>query len=132
MGGSGSGVPVELDGGSGTAGSHWDEETFGNELMTGYINAGENYISGMSAAAFKDMGYVVTPDYLAWADARIRVRLAFARLGRPETKRACREGTPLLFDPRSDREAKAQIRTALNSKPLIEIAAMDEMTRLTT
>jgi hypothetical protein len=31
-------IPVEQDGGSGTAGSHWDEETLGNELMTGYIN----------------------------------------------------------------------------------------------
>ena len=68
MGGSGSGVPVKQDGGSGTAGSHWDEETFGNELMTGYINAGENYFTGLSAAAFKDIGYVVTPGYLSWAD----------------------------------------------------------------
>ena len=34
-------IAVEQDGGSGTAGSHWDEETFNNELMTGYINDGE-------------------------------------------------------------------------------------------
>src|SRR6202008_3866854 len=26
-------IPLELDGGGGTAYSHWDEETFGNELM---------------------------------------------------------------------------------------------------
>src|SRR5688572_29713036 len=52
MGGTLSGVPVEQDGGSGTAGSHWDEETFHNELMTGYINAGENYFTAMSAASF--------------------------------------------------------------------------------
>ena len=34
--------PVEQDGGSGTAGSHWDEETFGNELMTGYVNTDDD------------------------------------------------------------------------------------------
>ena len=39
LGGSGN-IAVEQDGGSGTAGSHWDETTFGNELMTGYINDG--------------------------------------------------------------------------------------------
>lgn len=69
MGGSGSGIPVEQDGGSGTAGSHWDEELFGNELMTGYINEGENYFTAMSAASFADMGYVIRPDYAALSDA---------------------------------------------------------------
>ena len=49
LGGSGF-IPVEQDGGSGTAGSHWDEETFGNELLTGYIDEGENYFTAMSAA----------------------------------------------------------------------------------
>lgn len=68
MGGSGSGVPVEQDGGSGTAGSHWDEETFGNELMTGYINDGPNYYTAMSAASFADLGYTINPDYQHWAD----------------------------------------------------------------
>jgi hypothetical protein len=29
---------VELEGGDGTALSHWDEETFGRELMTGYYD----------------------------------------------------------------------------------------------
>jgi hypothetical protein len=68
MGGTGSGIPVEQDGGSGTAGSHWDEETFGNELMTGYINDGPNYYTAMSAASFADLGYQITPDYAHWAD----------------------------------------------------------------
>ena len=67
MGGSG-GIPIEQDGGSGTAGSHWDEETFGNELMTGYINDGPNYFTAMSAASFRDLGYVITPNYATWAD----------------------------------------------------------------
>ena len=56
MGGSGSGIPVEQDYGAGTAGSHWDEETFVNELMTGYINNGDNPFSKMSAASFTDLG----------------------------------------------------------------------------
>ncbi|HET9427824.1 MAG TPA: leishmanolysin-related zinc metalloendopeptidase [Allosphingosinicella sp.] len=62
MGGSGSGIPVEQDGGSGTAGSHWDEETFVNELMTGYID-NQNYFTEMSAASFADLGYVISPTY---------------------------------------------------------------------
>ena len=68
MGGTGNGVPVEQDGGSGTAGSHWDEALFNNELMTGYINDGQNYFTAMSAASFKDLGYTITADYAAWAD----------------------------------------------------------------
>lgn len=69
MGGTASGIPVEQDGGSGTAGSHWDEEIFGNELMTGYINAGENYFTAMSAASFADLGYVISADYASLSDA---------------------------------------------------------------
>ena len=68
MGGTLSGIPVEQDGGSGTAGSHWDEETFGNELMTGYINDGDNYFTSMSAASFRDLGYTITSNYDGWAD----------------------------------------------------------------
>jgi hypothetical protein len=51
--------------GAGTANSHWDEGTFFNELMTGFINgASANYINPMSpmtSAAMKDLGYVVAP-----------------------------------------------------------------------
>ena len=68
LGGSGSGVPVEQDGGGGTAGAHWDEETFDNEMMTGYLNDGPNYYSAMSAASFKDLGYTITSNIDAWAD----------------------------------------------------------------
>ena len=63
LGGSGSGIPVEQDGGSGTAGSHWDEETFDNELLTGYINEGDNPFSEMSAASFADLGYTLASNY---------------------------------------------------------------------
>ena len=50
------GVPIETDGGAGTAGGHWDEGTFDNEIMTGYVN-GSNFMSWMSIAALEDMGY---------------------------------------------------------------------------
>jgi hypothetical protein len=55
---SGALVPVELDGGAGTSWSHWDEETFGNELMTGYI-VGDYYLSYMTIASLGDLGYNV-------------------------------------------------------------------------
>lgn len=59
-------IPVENDGGSGTAGAHWDETALNNELMTGYINNdgdattnGDNYLSEFSVMALADLGYVV-------------------------------------------------------------------------
>lgn len=52
-------VPVEGTGGAGTVNSHWRESTFGNELMTGYINPGKNPLSIMSIRALEDLGYVV-------------------------------------------------------------------------
>jgi len=50
------GIPIETGGGAGTAGGHWDEATFNNEIMTGYVN-GSNFLSDMSIAALEDMGY---------------------------------------------------------------------------
>ncbi len=52
-------VPVEgTRGGAGTLYSHWDETTFNNELMTGFINSGRNPLSVMSVRSFEDLGYV--------------------------------------------------------------------------
>jgi hypothetical protein len=61
LGGSGT-VPVEGDqGGSGTLFSHWDEATFFNELMTGFLNssASANLLSDVSVASMGDLGYGV-------------------------------------------------------------------------
>jgi hypothetical protein len=60
-------VPLEDGGGSGTAGSHWDEATFApdgtlmsNELMTGYFVPGEQtYLSDTTIGALADLGYTV-------------------------------------------------------------------------
>jgi hypothetical protein len=61
LGGEGT-VPVEGDqGGAGTLFSHWDEATFFNELMTGFLNssANANPLSDLSVASMGDLGYVV-------------------------------------------------------------------------
>jgi hypothetical protein len=52
-------VPVENTGGPGTRGSHWRESVFGNELMTGFIDAGSNPLSAVTAASLRDEGYLV-------------------------------------------------------------------------
>ncbi len=65
-------IPVETDGGSGTAGAHWDDATLGNELMTGYINndgnstnTTDNYLLKFSVMSLADLGYHVTyTDYI--------------------------------------------------------------------
>jgi hypothetical protein len=55
-------VPVEGSQGSdGTINSHWRESTFGNELMTGFINSGTNPLSAMSIRSLEDLGYTVNP-----------------------------------------------------------------------
>ena len=66
-------IPVETDGGSGTAGGHWDEAALTNELMTGYINddhdpysTGDNVLSKFSVMALADLGYAI--DYTPWTD----------------------------------------------------------------
>lgn len=56
-------VPVELDGGQGTADGHWDEKFLGNaflsdELLTGYLGS-ESFVSDITLASFADIGYVV-------------------------------------------------------------------------
>ena len=62
------GVPVEGNIGPGSDDSHWDDEIFGNEIMTGYIDTdgSDNYLSNMTVASLDDLGYdtVWTPDLL--------------------------------------------------------------------
>ena len=58
LGGSGN-IPVEQDGGPGTACGHWDEETFNAELMTGYVESGSMPLSRMTVGTLEDMNYTV-------------------------------------------------------------------------
>jgi len=55
---SGASIPVERDGGSGTACGHWDEECFMGEIMTGHLS-GNMAMSTMTLASLEDMGYMV-------------------------------------------------------------------------
>jgi hypothetical protein len=57
-------IAIETDGGSGTAYGHWDEATYGNELMTGWLNSGVNYLSNMSIGSLKDLGYSIASQYI--------------------------------------------------------------------
>lgn len=56
----GRGVPVEADGGDGTALGHWDESRFTSELMTGFANYRvEDPLSIITVASLQDIGYTV-------------------------------------------------------------------------
>lgn len=59
-------VPVENNAVAGTADGHWRESVFDNELMTGYINPGQNPLSAVTLASLADLGFAV--DFAA-ADA---------------------------------------------------------------
>jgi hypothetical protein len=52
-------VPVENQGGPGTADSHWRESVFGNELMTGFVELGANPLSIVTVASMGDEAYLV-------------------------------------------------------------------------
>ena len=59
------GVPVETDFGPGTAFGHWDEETFGDELMTGIAGINST-LTDLTIASLEDLGYeTVFDDALA-------------------------------------------------------------------
>ncbi len=61
-------VPLENQGGAGTADSHWRESVFFNELMTGFVNTRQsvpvgilNPLSVMTIQSLADLGYQVNP-----------------------------------------------------------------------
>ena len=58
-------IPLEFNGGSGTAGGHWYEGRFDNELMTGWVNYGDrgNPLSIISLGMLGDIGYGVDFNY---------------------------------------------------------------------
>lgn len=67
MGGAGP-VPVETEGGVGTAGLHWSEAAFGMKLMTGWVgDAG--HLSPLTVASLSDLGYGLAPRAGWWVDA---------------------------------------------------------------
>ncbi len=72
LGGPGSFVPLETTGGPGTAGVHWSEAVFGNELMTGFISGPNNPLSRVTIGGLRDLGYSV--DYGGATPYRIPAR----------------------------------------------------------
>ncbi|KAA2216957.1 MULTISPECIES: leishmanolysin-related zinc metalloendopeptidase [Maribacter] len=50
-------LPIEGDFGPGTRFGHWDEGALNNELMTGFLNLGENPLSRITAGSMSDLGY---------------------------------------------------------------------------
>lgn len=59
LGGQNSFVPLETNGGPGTALGHWSEDVFDNELMTGFINRQANPLSKLTIGSLQDLGYSV-------------------------------------------------------------------------
>lgn len=51
-------VPLEDNGGGGTANVHWEEDIFTSELMTGFAN-GTLQLSTITIGALEDLGYTV-------------------------------------------------------------------------
>ncbi|MGH3372777.1 MAG: Ig-like domain-containing protein, partial [Nocardioidaceae bacterium] len=52
-------VPVENTGGEGTADGHWRDSVLTTELMTGFIEAGQNPLSTITVRSLEDQGYTV-------------------------------------------------------------------------
>lgn len=55
IGGNGDAL-IENSGGPGTRGGHWSENTYGSELMTGYISGATQPFSQMTLHALEDLG----------------------------------------------------------------------------
>ena len=76
-------VPVMNVGGAGTINSHWRDEVFDPELMTGFLNEGFNPLSAVTVRSMQDLGYAVS---VAGADPfslTPALRVAGERRGRP-------------------------------------------------
>jgi hypothetical protein len=72
-------VPVENRGGPGTAGGHWRESVFGNELMTGFLSGTDQPFSRLTIACFQDLGYQV--DYTVANSYILPTALQLAMMG---------------------------------------------------
>lgn len=73
-------VPVANVGGLGSAGSHWRESVFDNELMSPNIDGDDNPLSRLTVASLQDLGYTVDLD--AAEPYALPNLLAVARSGR--------------------------------------------------
>jgi len=89
-------IPIEKNGGSGTAGVHWDDQTFGTELMTGYTSNGIMPLSAMTIGSFEDLGYSV--DYSKADPYTMPTGLELANLQEPAIKGTFISNIPTAHD----------------------------------
>ena len=75
-------IPIEGEGGTATTECHWRNSIFGNELMTGHIEAPGNRLSLLSIASLEDIGYEV--NYSAAEPYSIPTRAEIIALGDPQ------------------------------------------------
>ncbi len=89
-------VPVANTGGPGTRCGHWRESIFGHELMTGFINAGNNPVSRLTIASMEDLGYEVdisvAEDYILPSGMQLAM-MGIGAEGHRQTCRMCGAGT---------------------------------------
>jgi hypothetical protein len=52
-------VPVENQGGGGTAGAHWRRSVYGPEVMNGWLSYGGQPLTAVTAGLLRDIGYEV-------------------------------------------------------------------------
>lgn len=99
-------VPIENEGGEGTREGHWRERVFGNELMTGFINAGSNPLSRLTAASIEDLGYVVNRTAAQPYEIPRHLELAMMGIFADENPRRCcscgRRHVPPVVVPESE------------------------------
>jgi Leishmanolysin len=75
-------VPVMNVGGAGTVNSHWRDDVFDPEVMTGFLNAGFNPLSAITVASLADMGYTVDASGADPFSIDPTIRIAGVRRGR--------------------------------------------------
>ena len=75
-------IPIEGEGGTATTECHWRNSIFGNELMTGHIEAPGNPLSLLSIASLEDIGYQV--NYSAAEPYSIPTLEELIALGNPQ------------------------------------------------
>ncbi|HSP12855.1 MAG TPA: hypothetical protein VLO29_10035, partial [Salegentibacter sp.] len=70
-----------------TALSHWRESVLDNELLTGFINLGENPLSRITAGSMRDLGYgtAVVGEQYALPDGNSEIEIS-------TTQKVAREG----------------------------------------
>lgn len=85
------GVPVENTGGGGTREAHWRESVLDTELMTGWIDAGFNPLSRITAGSLADQGYQVA---MSAADRMGAGLKAFRAKTAPVRRCACTRAVP--------------------------------------